>query len=157
MDSKARLRSGIVYSYSTRPIFVVSNFWSNNWSSRRKREEKRHGIVFGRAPQTRTMACFRKQSHEAGQTRQRAGAVCREEKGRGWVAEESKGVIDRSPVYEGPRESNPTDKRVACRPYIDFREHGPSISWPMFGIFLGKREQAPTTGLWLVKALSSGL
>jgi len=27
----------------------------------------------------------------------------------------------------------------------------------MFGIFLGKREQAPTTSLWLVKALSSGL
>jgi hypothetical protein len=83
-------------------------------------------------------------------------SVVRKKVGGGWQKTHKESSIGRQ-YMRAPEKNGPTDKRIACRPYIDFRDHGPSISWLMFGIFLGKREQAPTTGFWLVKALSSGL
>ena len=83
-------------------------------------------------------------------------SVVRRKVGGWWQKTHKESSIGRQ-YMRAPEKNSPADKRVACRPYIDFREHGPSISWPMFGIFLRKREQAPITGLWLVKALSSEL
>jgi hypothetical protein len=74
------------------------------------------------------------------------------------VAEESKGVIDRSPVYEGPKEeeNQETKKRqaAACRlACLDVRGNGPSdlvaYVWYFQRGNLGKPENAPATSLWL--------